>query len=322
MRARAPESAAGSRSDTPEPSMTSSRPARFRVCSLRPGHSGPGRRVVWTFCEAEPCAVASAAILHGPPQAAVPVQHRSGGARARGVDEDRIAGMRPPRAEETIRHEDRQHVGVRADAVPGRGEHPELAGVAHHRGVARLDAVEQDRFLHPPVREGIGAVEPHGAVLRAFGDHPDLAAVLDQERIGEVPGLLEHREDRSHRSVLAEAHRRDAGLLRAVIEVLDEDRELAVAQDREGIGVEAQAPVGEARPGGAAEALGVPDVAVGDHAPAHPPMGSAAAEVVELAGGLERERSGRVTGDRLAAERTRAGRRGIRHEGGMAQGGG
>ncbi len=105
----------------------------------------------------------------------------------------------------------------------------------------------------PFVRKPNAFVERDVPVERALRDHPQLAIVLDQERIGQVPGLLQHRHDLADRAGASPNSTAEMMLFsNPMIEIFEVDECSSLQCDREGIGVEMVSGIGEnvpARPG-------------------------------------------------------------------------
>ena len=146
-------------------------------------------------------AVAAGAILHRPPQLAVArARWRRPDARSL-IDQDRIAGMRLPRPAQMRRAENSDSVSDQ-DPTPSRVAANIQNRPSCRTSVASLASmpVSERRLLDPAVGKALRAVERDGRVGRAFRDHPDLPVVREHERIGQVPGLFEHRLGRPART--------------------------------------------------------------------------------------------------------------------------
>ncbi len=220
---------------------------------LRPDHAVHFLRIAvqietHDFRESDPGTVTCAAILHRPPQPALPPHECARRARAVLVHQDRICLMRLPGSAQMRGVEDRQRVGERACAVVRRREHPQSSGVLHDGGVARRNSGQQVGFLHPSVGKPLRPVERDRRIGGAFRNHPDLPVAPEHERIGEVPRLLEDDARRPARTGIAERHDRDHALVGAVIEILDEDVEAPLMDEGKRVGIKMRTGIGQYLP--------------------------------------------------------------------------
>ena len=195
--------------------------------------------------EAQPArraAVAGAAVLHRQRHPAVGVDEgRAGRTRAVMRGPHRIRRVRRPGALQRVGP---GHVQFALVALVGPDdgiEHPPAPLMPQQRGIDRMHAGQQraDPF---PALPALGAI--HRAVqgdlggLAGLRHHPDLALVLEDEGIGEVEGLAQHRLGRAPGAVgQVQREALQVGAFGPVVEVLDEDMERVALAQREGVGV-------------------------------------------------------------------------------------
>ena len=152
--------------------------------------------------------------------------------------------------------------------------------------VGGLDAFDQHGMALPFLGEIDRAVDGDVAVGGAFRDHEDVAAMLDEEGVGEMPGLLQHRHDGTGAAGLVEGDDGDDALFGLMVEILEEQIVPALPAERKRIGVEMVDRVGKHIPADAIEIAARPDVAARlDETVADAPVRAVAAELVGSADG-------------------------------------
>src|SRR5262245_22754176 len=114
----------------------------------------------------------------------------------------------------------------------------------------------------PFCREFDALVESDIVISEALRDHPQFAAVFDEERIGQVPWFFQHPDDVALRSSLVKLDSGDDGLSGAVIEILEKDEGSALPCDGKGVGIAATAGVGNGLPARAGQIGTFPDAFV------------------------------------------------------------
>ena len=147
-------------------------------------------------------------------------------------------------------------------------------------------------------REIRRAIEVDRSGRTALRDHPHLAVALEHVGVGKMASGLQHRLRRAERPVGAELDRRNDALAAAVLEILDEQERAAAPDDRERVGVEAPAVVGQVAPA-AVEPLAQPALAA---PPADAPMRRMAQRLVDA---VKRAATARATTACLAKRRGR-----------------
>ncbi|MGX1073930.1 hypothetical protein AB7M45_004540 [Bradyrhizobium elkanii] len=190
--------------------------------------------------------------------------------------------MRPPGAEQLLGVIDRQRVGISAGAVAPGSEHVVEAVMPRDGRVGEFEPGQQRALPFPLVGKADAFVDRDIPMRGAFRNHPQFAVVLDQERVGQVPGFLEHRQHGADRSVAVEFDRGDDALAGAVVEVLEEHEGPALPLHRDGIGIEVIAGIAEHVPGRSRQVAGPPDIRVVGVAPTDMPMRRVAAETVDF----------------------------------------
>ena len=96
--------------------------------------------------------------------------------------------------------------------------------------------------------------------------------MLHDERIGEVPGLLQDRNGLAVRAAILELDRRDDSLADPMIEILEENEGAALPFDRKGIGEEARPGVRQHLPARPREVAPLQHAGAVVPAPAHAPV--------------------------------------------------
>src|SRR5688572_6709051 len=110
---------------------------------------------------------------------------------------------------------DDQCIRRAAGTIAARREQPMPAAMLQQRCVRNL-ALEQHRDRNPAIRKPFGAVERELAALARLWKHPDVAAVVEDLRVGQMVGLFEYRYRRASDPVAADRRDRNDGLARRV----------------------------------------------------------------------------------------------------------
>ena len=126
--------------------------------------------------------IATTAILERSDQLPVASNDAAGGPRARGVDQNGIVPVRPPRTAQCGRRPDMKRIGERAAILDSR-EHPPAAIMLEQRGIAGNYTGDQRDFLDPAVGKLRGAIKIDGSSGAAFRDHPHVARVFEHRRV-------------------------------------------------------------------------------------------------------------------------------------------
>jgi tartrate-resistant acid phosphatase type 5 len=181
-------------------------------------------------------AIGGAAILHRKVEDAADGEGCSAGPAAGAIDADGIAGVSRPRTRDLLGV---GHVqpsllgGLRPDRRIG---HPPETAVVEEAGIDRRSVQVEAPGRLPKVGKAGRAIECKDAGSMRLGRHPDLAVSLDQERIGEVPGLLQHGGADFKREVGAEPQVVDHPAPRPIVVSLGEEVKPPVAPHAEGVG--------------------------------------------------------------------------------------
>ena len=163
-------------------------------------------------------AIAFRAVLNRTQQHPAASDHSARRPREARIDERRPQRVLLPRAEEVSGVMYRQRVGVAADSLACDGRHPIAIAMMKNRRVAGLDALEQLRDAFPAMREFNAAIKSDRAGERRFRQHIEFAVVLDQMRIGEMPGFFQSKDGLADRPARVERAEADDALVRAIVQ--------------------------------------------------------------------------------------------------------
>src|SRR4051794_14137021 len=105
--------------------------------------------------------------------------------------------MGAPRSRQLGRREELERVAGAAAVRTRPEEEPQPALVIEQRGGGAVTAAEEVALVLPALGKGCGPVELHAPGGDRLGQHVDLAAVLEHERVGEVVRALERDRRRT-----------------------------------------------------------------------------------------------------------------------------
>ena len=193
-------------------------------------------------------AISAPAVLHRAQQCAAPRNHAAGRAGRGDIDQHGVARMRRPWAAKIGSGPETQGIGKSPAAIADRREKPPAAAMLDQRRIAGHDARQKRGFLDSAAGKGRRAKQIDRSGAAAFGDHPELAFALEDEGVGQMSGLLEHRLGPALRTVGSERHGGNNALADAVVIILQEQCHPPLMQDRKGIGIEAIAVIGQVDP--------------------------------------------------------------------------
>lgn len=134
--------------------------------------------------------VAMQAVLRGTIETPVVLENAAAVAAELPAVADRRARVLGVGSVQPVRREKMQRGGI---LVADRREQVPHAVFPEQRRIPPLDAVVQEDLLQLPVRKGFirCPVKLHIVIVSGFGKHPDLSAVLEDERERKVVGLVQ-----------------------------------------------------------------------------------------------------------------------------------
>src|SRR3954469_21636552 len=120
------------------------------------------------------------------------------------------------------------------------------------------------------------------AMLGAFRDHPQVAAVLEQKRIGQVPRLLQDRRHPADRAGAIEFDGRNNASADPMVEILEKYKCSSLPLHRKRIGEEAMPWIRKHLPVSSGQVAGLPDPGALTIPPSDMPMRRIAAQPVDF----------------------------------------